>query len=138
MYAKNSSLCLSTDHLPESLQISNYGYLGYKMSYGLRQCDELKSGDIFLVIVNRRALAPLPHFLKKICPNPQFFLLVRFFWLNQSLCHIQCVFLINIMDLQVLSGEACYCTHRRPHMHKSIYKCDKSHMQIKLLTIRFY
>ena len=79
MYAKNSSLCLSTDHLPESLQISNYGYLGYKMSYGLRQCDELKSGDIFLVIVNRRALAPLPHFLKKICPNPQFFLLVRFF-----------------------------------------------------------
>ena len=137
MYAKNSSLCLSTDHLPESLQISNYGYLGYKMSYGFRQCDELKSGDIFLVIVNRRALAHLPHFFKKKLSKPTV-LFVASFFLTESviMSHPMCFF-INIMDLQVLSGETCYCTHRHPHMRKSI-TCDKSHMQIKLLIIHFY
>ena len=36
-----------------------------------------------------------------------------------------------------LSGEVCYCMGTHLHMHKSVEKCDKSHMQIKRLSTRY-
>ena len=38
-------------------------------------------------------------------------------------------------QMQIISGEACYCLSTHPQMHRSIKKCDKLHAQIKLLTI---
>ena len=40
--------------------------------------------------------------------------------------------------VQALSGKAWYYTDMHPHMRKSVYKCGKSHKQIKLLTTTFY
>ena len=49
------------------------------------------------------------------------------------------VIMLAILDSirQVLSGESCYRMHMCPHMCK-VVKCDKLHMQIKLLNTRFY
>ena len=44
----------------------------------------------------------------------------------------------NTYKHQALSGEVCNCTGMHSHTCKSVYSCDKLHMQMKLLTIRFY
>ena len=44
----------------------------------------------------------------------------------------------NTYKHQALSGEVCNCTGMHSHTCKSVYSCDKLHMQMKLLTTRFY
>ena len=48
--------------------------------------------------------------------------------------------LINIIKIlpQALSGEVYYCTHTHAHTCTKAFRSYKSHMNIKLLTTRFY
>ena len=44
----------------------------------------------------------------------------------------------DFKKIQALSGETSYCMHMHPHMRKCIWKCDKLHAHIKLLTTHIY